>query len=100
MSCFIRSGNVGGSGGDIYEDAACWVAFFFCRGMPGGRGYRLGQGLRRGIQLWLREVDGKADARGRGYRPGQGLRRGIQLRFREMAKSIAAGPELAVGSNS
>ena len=39
-------------------------------------------------------------ARGRGYRPGQGLRRGIQLRFREMAKSIAAGPELAVGSNS
>lgn len=44
---------------------------FFCRGMPGGRGYRSGQGLR-----------------------------GIQLRFREMAKSIAAGPELAVGSNS
>ena len=25
---------------------------------------------------------------------------GIQLGFREMAKSIAAGPELAVGSNS
>ena len=65
-----------------------------------GRGYRPGQGLRRGIQLWLREVDGKADARGRGYRPGQGLRRGIQLRFREMAKTIAAGPELAAGSNS
>ena len=42
----------------------------------------------------------KADARGRGYRPGQGLRRGIQLRFREMAKTIAAGPELAAGSNS
>ena len=39
-------------------------------------------------------------ARGRGYRLGQGLRRGIQLRFREMAKTIAAGPELAVGSNS
>ena len=42
----------------------------------------------------------KPDARGRGYRPGQGLRRGIQLRFREMAKTIAAGPELAAGSNS
>ena len=42
----------------------------------------------------------EVSARGRGYRPGQGLRRGIQLRFREMAKSIAAGPELAAGSNS
>ena len=42
----------------------------------------------------------KPDARGRGYRPGHGLRRGIQLRFREMAKTIAAGPELASGSNS
>ena len=100
MSCFIRSGNVGGSGGDIYEDAACWVAFFFCRGMPGGRGYRSGQGLRRGIQLGSVRVERKRDARGRGYRPGQGLRRGIQLRFREMAKSIAAGPELACGSDS
>ena len=57
-------------------------------------------GTPSGIQLWLREVDGKADARGRGYRPGQGLRWGIQLRFREMAKSIAAGPELACGSDS
>ena len=100
MSCFIRSGNVGGSGGDIYEDAACWVAFFFCRGMSGGRGYRSGQGLRRGIQLGSVRVERKRDARGRGYRPGQGLRRGIQLRFREMAKTIAAGPELAAGSNS
>ena len=27
--------------------------------------------------------DRKADAGGRGYRPGQGLRRGIQLGFRE-----------------
>ena len=44
--------------------------------------------------------DRKADARGRGYRPGQGLRRGIQLRFCEMAKRIAAGPELACGSDS
>ncbi len=46
------------------------------------------------------EVDGKTDARGRGYRSGQGLRLGILLRIREMAKTIAAGPELAVGSNS
>ena len=62
---------------DIWEDAAWWVAFFLgC------------------------EVERKRYARGRGYRPGQGLRRGIQLRFREMAKSIAAGPELAVGSDS
>ena len=72
---------------------------FFCRGMPGGGGYRSGQGL-RGIQLGSVRVERKRDARGRGYRPGQGLRRVIQLRFREMAKSIAAGPELAVGSNS
>ena len=32
--------------------------------------------------------------------PGKDSVGGIQLRFREMAKSIAAGPELAVGSNS
>ena len=42
------------------EDAAWWVAFFLCVGgtekrMPGGRGYRSGQGLRRGIQLGFRE---------------------------------------------
>ena len=40
-----------------------------------------------------------ADAWGRGYRSGQGLRRGILLGLRESAKSIAAGPELAVGSD-
>ena len=40
------------------------------------------------------------DAWGRGYRSGQGLRRGILLGLRESAKSIAAGPELAVGSDS
>ena len=39
-------------------------------------------------------------ARGRGYRPGQGLHRGILLGLRETAKSIAAGPELACGSDS
>ena len=57
-------------------------------------------GTLSGELLRFRKVERKADARGRGYRPGQGLRRGIQLRFREMAKTIAAGPELAAGSNS
>ena len=89
---------------DIWENAAWWVAFFLgCeverKPDARGRGYRPGQGL-RGIQLGSVRVERKRDARGRGYRPGQGLRRGIQLRFRDMAKSIAAGPELAVGSNS
>ena len=40
------------------------------------------------------------DAWGSGYRSGQGLRRGILLGLRESAKSIVAGPELAVGSDS
>ena len=44
--------------------------------------------------MWLR------DARGRWHRSGQGLRRGILLGLRETAKSIAAGPELACGSDS
>ena len=65
-----------------------------------GRGYQVGQGLRRGGYCWFRKVERTPYARGRGYRPGQGLRRGIQLRFREMAKTIAAGPELACGSDS
>ena len=42
----------------------------------------------------------EASARGRWYRSGQGLRRGILLGLRETAKSIAAGPELAFGSDS
>ena len=58
----------------------------------GGENVGVGKGSVRGMESWY--------ARGRGYRPGQGLRRGIQLRFREMAKTIAAGPELASGSNS
>ena len=41
-----------------------------------------------------------ASACGRGYRSGQGLRRGILLGLRELAKIIAAEPELAVGSDS
>jgi len=44
--------------------------------------------------MWLR------DARGKWHRSGQGLRRGILLGLRETAKSIAAGPELACGSDS
>ena len=40
------------------------------------------------------------DTRGRWHRSGQGLRRGILLGLRETAKSIAAGPELASGSDS
>ena len=44
--------------------------------------------------------DGEGDARGRWNRSGQGLRRGILLGLRETAKSIAAGPELAFGSDS
>ena len=65
-----------------------------------GRGYRSGQGLRRGIQLRFRKVDGKPDARGSRHRSEQGLRRGILLGLRETAKSIAAGSELASGSDS
>ena len=57
-------------------------------------------GTPSGGYCWFRKVERTPYARGRGYRPGQGLRRGIQLRFREMAKSIAAGPELACGSDS
>ena len=46
------------------------------------------------VWMWSR------DARGRWHRSGQGLRRGILLGLRETAKSIAAGPELACGSDS
>ena len=45
-------------------------------------------------RMWSR------DARGRWHHSGQGLRRGILLGLRETAKSIAAGPELASGSDS
>ena len=46
------------------------------------------------VWMWSR------DARGRWHCSGQGLRRGILLGLRETAKSIAAGPELACGSDS
>ena len=65
-----------------------------------GRGYRPGQGLHREMLLGFVRVDGKPNARGRWHRSRQGLRRGILLGLRETAKSIAAGPELACGSDS
>ena len=61
------------------------------------------------VWMWLRDARGRwhrsggmwsRDARGRWHRSGQGLRRGILLGLRETAKSIAAGPELAFGSDS
>ena len=61
------------------------------------------------VWMWLRDARGRwhrsggmwsRDARGRWHRSGQGLRRGILLGLRETAKSIAAGPELACGSDS
>ena len=48
---------------DIWEDAAWWVAFFLSC-----------------------EVERKPDARGRGYRPGQGLRRGMLLGLCEVER--------------
>ena len=71
------------------------MAFFFCLIVCGGVAAVGGYFLR------FREVDiEQQDARGRWHRSGQGLRRGILLGLRETAKSIAAGPELAFGSNS
>ena len=58
-----------------------------------GRWHRSGGG--GGFVWWM-----ERDARGRWHRSGQGLRRGILLGLRETAKSIAAGPELACGSDS
>ena len=69
------------------------------RGTPEGGGIGPGSGCRRGCFFgfvgWM-----ERDARERWHRSGQGLRRGILLGLRETAKSIAAGPELASGSDS
>ena len=65
-----------------------------------GRWHRPGGGCSRGCCWGFAGVDGERDARGRWHRSGQGLRRGILLGLRETAKSIAAGPELAFGSDS
>ena len=71
-----------------YEDAGL---FFVCMDVVEGRQRKVA--LVRG-GMWSR------DTRGRWHRSGQGLRRGILLGLRETAKSIAAGPELACGSDS
>ena len=59
-----------------------------------------GEGRRVGRWHWSGGGCGRRDTRGRWHRSGQGLRRGILLGLRETAKSIAAGPELAFGSDS
>ena len=77
-------------------------AFLFCwryRGTLEEGGIGL-WGMQLGMLLRFCGVDGERDARGRWHRSGQGLRRGILLGLRETAKSIAAGSELACGSDS
>ena len=62
-----------------------------------------GEGRQRkvtSLRGWMQAGMFLRDARGRWHRSGQGLRRGILLGLRETAKSIAAGPELACGSDS
>lgn len=88
-----------GAGIDPDRDFVRWLKVLVGRGTPEGEDIGPGRDS-IGRCCWFRERDGKPNARGRGYRSGQGLRRGIQLRFRKVAKTIAAGPELAVGSNS
>ena len=85
----------------VWQCWNCRVPFFLLgwRGTPEGGGIGPGSGCRRGCFCgfvgWM-----ERDARGRWHRSGQGLRRGILLGLRETAKSIAAGPELACGSDS
>ena len=103
LSCSGRF--LGGIRGELEGRRGGGVLFFWAGMYVRGRRYRPGKDTGRqrdvaSIRAGLRETGRKPGARGRGYRPGQGLRRGIQLRFREMAKTIAAGPELAAGSNS
>ena len=74
-----------------------------CGGWREGR-QRREASVRGWMQSWMLlrfcVGDGERNARGRWHRSGQGLRRGILLGLRETAKSIAAGPELASGSDS
>ena len=85
----------------VWQCWNCRVPFFLLgwRGTPEEGGIAPGSGCRRGCFCgfvgWM-----ERDARGRWHRSGQGLRRGILLGLRETAKSIAAGPELACGSDS
>ena len=88
-------------GSGVWQCWNCRVPFFLLgwRGTPEEGGIAPGSGCRRGCFCgfvgWM-----ERDARGRWHRSGQGLRRGILLGLRETAKSIAAGPELAFGSDS
>ena len=81
-------------GSGVWQCWNCRVPFFLLgwRGTPEGGGIGPGGG---GFVGWI-----ERDARGRRHRSGQGLRRGILLGLRETAKSIAAGSELAFGSDS
>ena len=83
-----------GAGIDPDRDFVRWLKVLVGRGTPEGEDIGPGRDS-IGRCCWFRERDGKPNARGRGYRSGQGLRRGIQLRFRKVAKTIAAGPELS-----
>ena len=76
-------------GSGVWQCWNCRVPFFLLGWR--GRWHRFGGGF----VGWM-----ERDARGRWHRSGQGLRRGILLGLRETAKSIAAGPELACGSDS
>ena len=80
-------------GSGVWQCWNCRVPFFV--GME--RDAR-GRWHRSGVPFFF--VGMERDARGRWHRSGQGLRRGILLGLRETAKSIAAGPELACGSDS
>ena len=87
-------------GSGVWQCWNCRVPFFCWDGeerqreVASVREWMQSEGGRFCGWMWLR------DARGRWHRSGQGLRRGILLGLRETAKSIAAGPELACGSDS
>ena len=86
----------------VWQRCICLAPGFFCwsyRGTLEEDDIGL-WGMQLGMLLRFCGVDGERDARGRWHRSGKGLRRGILLGLRETAKSIAAGPELASGSDS
>ena len=80
-------------GSGVWQCWNCRVPFFCWDGE--GRQREVASVRGGGFVGWI-----ERDARGRWHRSGQGLRRGILLGLRETAKSIAAGPELACGSDS
>ena len=79
-------------GSGVWQCWNCRVPFFCWDGEERQREVASVGG---GFVEWI-----ERDARERWHRSGQGLRRGILLGLRETAKSIAAGPELASGSDS